>query len=214
MDGYTGIDGWYVDNVTVYLCVNADPTVEVAPGGSSNSANSATMNLLVGDAETEAGDLVLSATSSNTNLVPNSGLALGGSGANRTVTVTANQKASGTAVVTITVRDEGGGTASIQITVIVGTVEDNVLEGTSGPDIILGRAGHDTINGNGGIDVLAAWNGDDTVNGGSEDDTLFGDKGNDTLTGGAGADAFRGGQGVDVATDFNAGEGDTSTGIP
>jgi Zn-dependent metalloprotease len=214
IDGCTGLDGWYVDNVTVYLCVNADPTIEIVAGGACNTANSATINLAVSDAETDAGDLVLSGSSSNTNLVPNSGLAFGGSGADRTLRVTASKNASGTAVVTVTVTDEGGGTASTQLTVIVGTNAPNVLEGTSGPDMILGRGGNDTIDGLEGIDLLCGWNGDDTLNGGSEDDTVSGGRGDDTLTGETGADRFSGGSGTDVATDFNAGEGDTSTGIP
>jgi len=214
IDGCTGIDGWYVDNVTIYLCVNADPTVAVVPGGSCDSANSATLNLTVSDAETEAGDLVLSATSSNTGLVPDGGLVFGGSGADRTLRISANPGVSGSAVVTVTVADESGGTASTEFTVIVGTNDPDVLEGTSGPDVILGRNGGDTINGLGGIDLLCGWNGNDTVNGGSEDDAVSGGRGDDTLTGGTGADAFNGGSGSDTATDFNPGEGDTSTGIP
>jgi hypothetical protein len=209
IDGCTGIDGWYVDNVHVYLCVNADPTIAIVPGGSSDGQRAATINVEVGDAETDAGDLVLSVASGNTAVVSNSGLALGGSGPDRTVSITANHNASGVAVVTITVLDEGGGTASIQVTVIVGTNDDDELEGTSGPDVILGANGHDALFGLAGIDLLAAWNGDDALDGGSEDDTLFGDKGNDSLTGGTGADIFSGGPGVDVLVDFNAGEGDT-----
>jgi Ca2+-binding RTX toxin-like protein len=54
----------------------------------------------------------------------------------------------------------------------------------------------------------------DAINGGPGDDTMFGGQGNDTLTGGPGADGFHGGQGTDTAADFNAGEGDTMTGIP
>jgi hypothetical protein len=33
------------------------------------------------------------------------------------------------------------------------------------------------------------------------------------MTGGLGADGFVGGPGMDTATDFNAGEGDTQTGV-
>ncbi len=43
---------------------------------------------------------------------------------------------------------------------------------------------------------------------------MSGGNGDDTFTGGPGADAFNGGSGTDTATDFNAGEGDTSTDIP
>jgi Ca2+-binding RTX toxin-like protein len=209
IDGCTGIDGWYVDNVHVFLCFNEDPTIVLVPGGSSDGARSATINVEIGDAETDAADLVLSAASGNTGVVPDTGFAFGGSGADRTVGITANPNASGTAVVTVTVHDAGGGTASIQVTVIVGTSDDDALEGTSGPDVVLGANGHDSMNGLAGIDLLGAWNGNDTLDGGSEDDTLFGDRGNDTLTGGTGADFFSGGPGNDVLIDFNGGEGDT-----
>jgi Ca2+-binding RTX toxin-like protein len=209
MDGCTGVDGWYVDNVHVYLCVNADPTIAVVPGGSSDGQRRATINVEVGDAETDAADLVLSAQSDNTGVVSNSGIAFGGSGADRTVSITANPGASGIAIVTVTVHDAGGGTASTEVTVIIGTNADDEIEGTPGPDMILGGNGHDALNGAAGIDLLGAWTGNDTLDGGSEDDTLFGDRGDDTLTGGTGADAFSGGQGNDVLTDFNAGEGDT-----
>jgi Ca2+-binding RTX toxin-like protein len=209
MDGCTGIEGWYVDNVHVYLCVNADPTIVLVPGGSSDGQRRATINVEVGDAETDAADLVLSAQSDNTGVVSNSGIAFGGSGADRTVSITANPGASGIAIVTVTVHDPGGGTASTEVTVIIGTNADDEIEGTPGPDVILGGNGHDALNGVAGIDLLGAWTGNDTLDGGSENDTLFGDRGDDTLTGGTGADAFSGGQGNDVLTDFNAGEGDT-----
>ncbi len=43
MDGCTGIDGWYVDDVRVFLCdLNAQPEVTVVPGGTCNSNTSAT----------------------------------------------------------------------------------------------------------------------------------------------------------------------------
>jgi len=60
----------------------------------------------IGDVETGASNLLVSARSSNTNIVPNSGLVLGGFGSNRTVTVTA--QSSGQATVTLTVRDASG----------------------------------------------------------------------------------------------------------
>jgi trimeric autotransporter adhesin len=211
IDGCTGIDGWYVDNVHVYLCVNADPTIAIVPGGSSDGQRAATIHVEVGDAETDAGDLVLSGTSDNQGVVADGGLSFGGSDADRTVSITGVPGSNGTAIVTITVADEGGGTASIQVTVIIGGGGDDELEGTSGPDVILGGGGDDVLSGLAGIDLLAGWNGNDALDGGSGDDTLFGDRGSDTLTGGAGADGFSGGQGDDVLVDFNAGEGDTGS---
>ncbi len=206
IDGCTGIDGWYVDNVHVFLCFNQDPEIVLVPGGSSDGQRSATINVDVSDPDTDLDDLFLTARSDDTSVVPDTGFAFGGSAGDRTVSITAAHNASGTAIVTITVHDPAEGRASLQVTVIVGTNDDDELQGTEGPDVILGGLGHDSLFGLAGIDLLAAWNGNDALDGGSEADTLFGDRGNDTLTGGAGADLFSGGPGEDVLVDFNAGE--------
>ena len=59
----------------------------------------------VGDLDTPIEDLVVSATSNNQTLVPNSSIALDGSGASRTVTVTPAANQFGTAVITLSVTD-------------------------------------------------------------------------------------------------------------
>jgi hypothetical protein len=55
-----------------------------------------------------AGDLALSAASSNLTLVPVANILSGGSGTNRTVIVTPTAGMTGTATITITVTDAGG----------------------------------------------------------------------------------------------------------
>ena len=67
---------------------NSPPTVVVGYG-QCGGGSTGTMNLLVGDVETPAGSLTLSATSSNTAVVPLGNISFGGSGANRTVTINA-----------------------------------------------------------------------------------------------------------------------------
>lgn len=62
----------------------------------------------VGDVETPADELLLTGTSSNQGLVANADITFGGSGANRTVSVTPTFFQSGTTVITITVTDGGG----------------------------------------------------------------------------------------------------------
>src|SRR5262249_27902582 len=76
------------------------------------NGNTGALSFTVGDAETPVGSLTLSGGSSNTTLVPLSGIVFGGSGANRTVTVTPATGQSGTATITLTVQDGGGLTAS------------------------------------------------------------------------------------------------------
>jgi len=207
--------------------VNDAPTVAVAVGGQcGTNETSGQINLTVADVESAPGSLTLSATSSNQNLVPNSGLSVGGSGANRTLAVTAAAKRSGTATITVTVSD-GQSSGTVPITVKVGTDSRDTLSGTSGADIIFGKNGNDAITGQDGNDLLCGGNGAGSMSGGEGDDTLDGAKGNDvlrgdggkdilrgaegddTLTGGTEADSFSGGAGTDQATDFNAAEGDT-----
>lgn len=62
----------------------------------------------VGDAETPADELIVTGSSSNQGLVPDAAITFGGSGADRTVSVTPTFFQSGTAIITITVTDGGG----------------------------------------------------------------------------------------------------------
>ena len=72
----------------------------------------------IGDAETPAASLSLSAASSNLALVPVANIIFGGSGANRTVTITPTTGMSGTAMITLTVSDGGlSTTTSFTLTV-------------------------------------------------------------------------------------------------
>jgi hypothetical protein len=74
----------------------------------------------VGDVETPAEELLLTGTSSNQGLVPDAAITFGGSGANRTVSVTPTFFQSGTATITLTVTDGGGkiNTTSFVLTVL------------------------------------------------------------------------------------------------
>ncbi|MBI4325065.1 MAG: VCBS repeat-containing protein [Chloroflexi bacterium] len=76
----------------------------------------------VGDAETPAANLLLSKTSSNPTLVPVNNIVFGGSGTNRTVTVTPATGMTGTAQITLTVRDTEGLTATSAFQMTVTTV--------------------------------------------------------------------------------------------
>ncbi len=79
----------------------------------------------IGDAETDPSALIVTASSSNTTLVPNSSaaLALGGSGANRTLVVTPAANRFGSATITLTVSD-GALTATRSFTLTVTSVND------------------------------------------------------------------------------------------
>src|SRR5207237_8262231 len=89
---------------------------------SSGSTSTATAAMWVGiwDAETAAGSLSVNATSSNTALLPNANIVFGGSGADRTFTLTPATGQTGTSNVTITVTDAQGATASTTFQFVVG----------------------------------------------------------------------------------------------
>lgn len=76
----------------------------------------------IGDLETPAGQLQVTASSSNTTLVPLSAIFLDGSGANRTVTVTPAPDQTGSATITLTVTDGNGGSAAESFTLTVNGV--------------------------------------------------------------------------------------------
>lgn len=188
--------------VTVTITVNpvADgPEVIVRPGGSCGSGNGGTINLTVSDLDTPAGNLTLSASSSNTALVPNGNVTFGGSGADRTMTVAYNSHSGvQSSTITVTVSDGGGGTGTVIVTVIAGSNAADTINGTSGADMIFAGNANDTVNAGGGNDLVCGGNGDDTIDGGSGHDTINAENGNDTVNGGDGNDTLIGENGNDI----------------
>ena len=90
--------------------VNDAPTIsDVSSLSTNDDTATSALAVTLGDEETTVVDLTLSASSSNTVLVPDANIVLGGSGASRTVTVTPASNQSGSATITLTVSD---GTAS------------------------------------------------------------------------------------------------------
>jgi formylglycine-generating enzyme required for sulfatase activity len=85
---------------------NSAPTIsDIAAQTINPDNNTGAIAFTVGDAQTAAGSLIISGSSSNTTLVPNANIVFGGSGANRTVTVTPASSQTGTATITVTVSD-------------------------------------------------------------------------------------------------------------
>jgi hypothetical protein len=80
--------------------ISSIPAQVVAAG-----SKTAPLAFTIGDADSPIGSLTLTASSSNPKLVQNSGLALGGSNTNRTITVTPVKGQVGVAMITITVSD-------------------------------------------------------------------------------------------------------------
>jgi VCBS repeat-containing protein len=194
---YKANDGSADSNIaTVNLTVNAVndvPTIAVAASGECRSDISGLIKLTLSDVDSS--NLTLSATSSNTNLVPLTNVVFGGSGTNRSATITTVRGKTGSATITI-------------------TVSDGQLISTTTVRVQAGGNGNDTVTGTDGADLIFGQNGDDTLNGKAGNDVLCGGLGNDTLQGDAGADSFDGGKGTDRVTDFKSSEGDTKVNIP
>ncbi len=93
-------------STTTPPATNTAPTVSsIAAQTVNQNTATAALPFTVGDKETAASNLAVTATSSNTTLVPNANLFLGGSGTNRTITVAPGANQSGTSTITIKVSD-------------------------------------------------------------------------------------------------------------
>jgi Bacterial Ig domain/Domain of unknown function DUF11 len=120
-------DGQAAAQATVSLTVTDVPELNTRPTISNILNQTVAMSRVlgplaftVGDVETAAGALALTRSSSNTTLVPLSGIAFGGSGANRTVTVTPAVGRVGTATITVTVSDGALAASDTFVLTVVG----------------------------------------------------------------------------------------------
>ena len=120
-----GTAGGGVDAITRTFTVNVTPVNDpptisnVADRSLLLSTSSGAIPFTIGDLETPAGSLLVSATTSNAALIPLSNIIFGGSDANRTVTVTPLANQMGLATITVTVSDGSGGAASDAFVVTV-----------------------------------------------------------------------------------------------
>jgi hypothetical protein len=112
--------------------VNAAPTVADIPDRASNQDTTVgPIEFTIGDRETAAADLMVTAVADGTSVVPADGITLGGSGAVRTIALTPLEAATGTVNVTVTVTDAAGsfGRSAFQVMVNArpASVRDAVL---------------------------------------------------------------------------------------
>ena len=91
--------------------INAAPTISVI-ADQSTMANQASAPIAFTVTDEQLSSLGLSATSDNQEVVPDTGLVLGGSGGDRTLTVTPTLDRLGDAFITVTVTDQAGLSAS------------------------------------------------------------------------------------------------------
>lgn len=115
--------------------VGGPPSISgLVPVSIPASSNTGPLPFLVSDVETAANDLTVTATSSNPTLVPNNpaNLTLGGSGANRTLTVTPATSQEGTASIEVVVTDGNSETATNTFTITVGLPTISAIAAQSG----------------------------------------------------------------------------------
>jgi VCBS repeat-containing protein len=105
---------------------NWRPTLVGLPATATTNEDTALapIALSVGDDATAPGSLVVTAVSSNTDLIPAAGLVLSGSGANRTLTITPAADRFGTATITVQVDDGAGGVLTRTFVLTVNPVND------------------------------------------------------------------------------------------
>ncbi|WP_351122825.1 SpvB/TcaC N-terminal domain-containing protein [Shewanella sp. T24-MNA-CIBAN-0130] len=110
--------------VVTVNAVNDTPTISNISNRSINEdSNTGIIAFTIGDHETAAGSLSVSRSSSNTALVPTANVILGGSGANRTVSVTPVANQAGKSTISITVSD-GSLSSTVAFVVTVNAVDD------------------------------------------------------------------------------------------
>jgi VCBS repeat-containing protein len=89
--------------------VNDAPTIsDVTDQVTNEDVPTGAISFTVEDVDTPANSLSVTGSSDNQALVPNSGIAFAGTGANRTLTITPASGQSGTATITVSVSDDGG----------------------------------------------------------------------------------------------------------
>lgn len=107
---------------TFTVNIDSQPTISaIADQTISSGTSTGALTFTVSDTETAAVDLTLSATSSNTTLVPLANISFGGTGANRAVTVSPAAGLTGSSTIVVTVTDASGLTATESFVVTVET---------------------------------------------------------------------------------------------
>ena len=113
---------------------NNSPSISGPPNQTIAASSSAgPLAFTVGDVETPASSLTVSSASSNPTLLPTNNIVFGGSGSNRTVTITPVAGQQGIALVTLTVTDGGNATASASFRVSVGVPTISAVANVSTP---------------------------------------------------------------------------------
>ncbi|MBX3744105.1 MAG: hypothetical protein KF833_02245 [Verrucomicrobiae bacterium] len=113
-----------------FAVASSPPTIQSVPNQTTPEEVPKTVFFTVSDLQTPAGSLVVTATSSNPSIVAAGDMQLGGSGANRSITLSPRPNATGTTSITLTVRDGESLTASTSFNLTVNNVNDAPIAGS------------------------------------------------------------------------------------
>jgi hypothetical protein len=131
-------------NVTA---VNDAPTISTITDRTINEdSNTGAISFTIGDVETAVSSLVLSRVSVNTTLIPLANAVLGGSGANRTITITPAANQFGTGEIRITLSDGSTSTTATFFVTVLSVNDAPTLAAISNPSAINEDAPQQTVN--------------------------------------------------------------------
>ena len=122
-----GVDTSAPQTFTITVqAVNDLPTISaIADVVTDEDTPTGPIVLTIGDVETAANSLVVSVSSTNTSLIPSANVNLGGSGANRTVSVIPAANRSGSSTITLSVRDGNRAVTTESFVVTVNPINDS-----------------------------------------------------------------------------------------
>jgi uncharacterized repeat protein (TIGR01451 family) len=119
------------NSVSAMTTVDGKPTIsDITNQVIDEDSATTALPFTIGDVETAPASLTVSASSSDQTLVPDANIVIGGTGANRTITVTPAANRNGGAIITVTVRDGLLSTTTETFTVTVNPVNDAPTIGT------------------------------------------------------------------------------------
>lgn len=105
-----------------------DPSITTISDQSIEANETSVVAFVVADNQSLASTLTVTASSDNQQLIPDAGLQIDGSGANRMLNITPISELLGSANITLTVMDSDGGSASTAFTVTVAQQQLTVSE--------------------------------------------------------------------------------------